>query len=418
VSAVDGGPSSAAGRRLPRVAILGCRGIPARYGGFETFAEELGARLVARGFDVTVFCQASDEREPPRAHRGVRLEYVRVPPLGPARALAYDVLALRRARAYDVVYMLGYGAAAFLGLARRGSNRVWVNMDGLEWRRAKWGRLARAWLARMERAALRSADRVVFDNAAVRRAVAGEAADARVHVIAYGAELAHEPDPRVLESLALRRHAYFLLVARIEPENHVLEILRAHARSGVAHELLVVGDLARAGRYGADCRAAGGAARFLGALFDPCTLHALRRDSAAVVHGHSVGGTNPSLLEAMAAGAPLVAHDNPFNREVLAGDASYFRHEDELVAVLRAAAAWSPEERLRRGALHRARIEQRYTWEQVAEQYAALLAPPAAPPLVRRAPDAIAAPLPRAPEPRTAEPRPVESSSAEREVAP
>jgi glycosyltransferase involved in cell wall biosynthesis len=367
-----------AGERLPRLAILGCRGIPARYGGFETFAEELGARLASRGFPVTVFCQATGEPQAPRVHRGVRLEYVRVPWLGPATALVYDLRALRRARAaHEVVYMLGYGTGAFLRLGRRPGNEVWVNMDGLEWRRSKWGPLARAWLRRAERAALASADRIVFDSHAVRRAVAGAADDGRTSVIEYGAELVEEHDPRVLDSLGVRARAYHLLVSRIEPENHVLEILRAHARSGVARALLVVGDVARAGRYGAACRAAAGrAARFLGPLFDRRTLYALRRECAAALHGHSVGGTNPALLEAMAAGAPLLAHDNPFTREVLEERGLYFGSEDELVELLRVVDAWSAEERARRGAANRARIAARYTWERITAEYARLLGEP------------------------------------------
>lgn len=396
------------------LAILGCRGIPARYGGFETFAEELAVRLVARGFPVTVFCQQPvwrederAERELAREHRGVRLEHVRVPRLGPKSALLYDLLSLRRARAHDVVYMLGYGAGAFLALARRPGNEVWVNMDGLEWRRSKWGTFSRAWLQRAERAALRSAQRVVFDNAAVRAAVLGAApagdVDERVHVIEYGAELELEHDPGVLASLALRPQAYFLSVARIEPENHVLEILRAHARAGVKRALLLVGDVERAGRYGAACRAAAaGTARFLGPLFDRRTLHALRRDAAAALHGHSVGGTNPALLEAMAAGAPLVAHDNPYNREVLAGHGLYFQSEDELVTALRQADAWSSEERARRGAEHRARIAARYTWEHIADEYAALLARPTVPDSLSTRVDAVPAALPRAAAPRHA----------------
>jgi glycosyltransferase involved in cell wall biosynthesis len=359
-----------------RLAILGCSGIPARYGGFETFAEELAGGLVARGHAVTVFCQGPGGG--PSEHRGARLEYVPSRGSGGLHEILWDLRCLWRARGrFDVVYMLGYGAAAFLGLARSGRNEVWVNMDGLEWRRSKWGTVARAWLARMERVALRTADRVVFDSAAVRREVAGDGADERIRVIEYGAELDHEPDPRVLATLGLRPHGFFLLVARIEPENHVLEILRAHARSGIERELLVVGDIERAGRYGGECRrAAAQNARFLGALFDQRTLHALRSDAAAVLHGHSVGGTNPALLEAMAASAVVVAHDNPYTREVLGERGVYFRDEDGIVAALRSADSWSAEERALRGRANRERVEERYTWDRIASEYAAMLPTP------------------------------------------
>jgi glycosyltransferase involved in cell wall biosynthesis len=371
--------------RRRRLALLGSRGIPARYGGFETFAEELGARLVARGHEVTVFCLAESGCPRPREHRGVRLEHLRVPRLGPLGTLLYDLRALRRARAHDVVYMLGYGAGAFLGLARAAENELWINMDGLEWRRAKWGRLARAWLVRMERRALLAADRVVFDSAAVRARVA-PAEDPRVSVIPYGATLEVAPDPRTLADLGLRRHGYFLVVARFEPENHVLEILRAHARAPEL-ALVLVGDVARAGRYGAACRAAAGpGVRFLGALHDAQALRALRGEAAAVLHGHSVGGTNPSLLEAMAAGAPVVAHDNPFNREVLGEAGAFFADAGELEARLRAVAHWDEAERARCGALHRARVGERYTWERVVAAYVELLERPAPPrvPAARR----------------------------------
>lgn len=393
--------------RAPRLALLGCRGIPARYGGFETFAEELATRLVARGLEVTVYCEHPGARALargplPREHRGVRLEYVRVPRLGPARALLYDLLSLRRARAdHEVVYMLGYGAGAFLGLGRRAGNEVWVNMDGLEWRRAKWGFLARAWLRRMERAALRAADRVVFDSAAVRAALCAalrpEARPAREAVIEYGARLALEPDPELLAGLALAPRGYFLLVARIEPENHVLEILRAHARAGLPQALLVVGDMQRGGAYGAACRAAAGrGARFLGPVFDGRTLDALRLHCLAALHGHSVGGTNPALLEAMAAGAAVLAHDNPFTREVLEERGLFFGDEDGLVEALRRAAAWSPEERARLGAANRARIEAYYTWERIAEEYARLLVGESRAAGTRPFPDGPAAALPSA----------------------
>lgn len=384
---------------LPRVAILGCRGIPARYGGFETFAEELGAGLAARGFAVTVYCLAERGHVLPARHRGVTLVPVAVPRLGPLTALLYDLRSLRAARdGHEVVFMLGYGAGAFLGWGRRPGNQVWVSMDGLEWRRAKWGRVARAWLRRMERAALAAADRVVFDSHAVRRAVRGaDAAQASDLVIEYGARLDTRPDPEVLASRGLQAGRYLLLVARIEPENHVREILAAHARAGRAEPLVVVGDHARAGAYGAACRqAAGPSARLLGPLYDAGALAALRHGCRAALHGHSVGGTNPALLEAMAAGCAVVAHDNPFNREVLGAEGLYFADEDALVAALATVGGWDEAERARRGAASRARVAERYTWERIVDAYARALgaAAPAVDPAADEPPAALPVPLP------------------------
>ncbi len=361
-----------------RLAILGARGIPARYGGFETVAEELARRLVREGIEVTVFCEL-DGAEAPAELDGVRLEHVRVPARGGARALLYDLLALFRARrGFDVVYMLGYGAGAFLWIPRLSGSQVWVNMDGREWQRRKWGFLARRWLWLMEGAALRCAQRAVFDNSAVCRAVLAErASSAEVSVIEYGAAL--EPprdDPELLESLGLLPGSYYLAVARLEPENNVLEIVRSVPRSGTQREVLVVGDLERSGRYAESCRReAGPRVRFLGAVFDRATLRTLRSGAWAVIHGHSVGGTNPSLLEALAAGAPVIAHENPFNREVLEDLGLWFRDEPGLVEAVRACEALDEGARARARALGLRRIESRYSWERITGEYARLLRP-------------------------------------------
>ena len=367
--------------RLPRIALLGSRGIPARYGGFETFAQELATGLVARGFEVTVF---ADGREGPVASdfRGVRVERVAVPVSGAGGTLLYDLCSLWRARGrFDVVLMLGYGAGGFLWLARGGGTRVWIAMDGREWRRRKWGPLARAWLRGMERLALRQADRLVFDSAAVCAEVCGRTfPEARLAVLEYGARLDHAEDPVALAAAGLAPCRYYLLVARIEPENHVLEAVRAHARAGLERELVVVGDVERAGAYGRACRAAGvRSARFLGALYEPIHLHTLRANAWALLHGHSVGGTNPSLLEGMAAAVPVLAHANPYNREVLAGEGLWFASEDELVERLRALERLAPAERRALGERLRARVCAYYTWERIIDGYAARLAqaPPA-----------------------------------------
>lgn len=391
--------------RPRRVAILGSRGIPARYGGFETFAEELAVGLVARGHAVTVFCERAGnapagpaEPAEPAKHRGVRLVHVPAPRLGPLRTLLFDLGCLWRARrGFDVVYMLGYGSAVFCGLPRRSGAEVWINMDGLEWRRRKWGRLARAWLHRMEGRALAVATRVVFDADAVRADVlARRATRAAVSVIEYGARAPAPLDPGVLESLALRSRGFYLVLCRIEPENHVLEILRGFGRLATDHALLVVGDVDGAGEYGRACRAAShGNVRFLGALFDRVTLDTLRAESRAVIHGHSVGGTNPSLLEALAAGAAVIAHDNPFNREVLEDGASYFDSEEALAQALRAAEGRTPEALAGLAERARARIAAHYTWERIVGAYAALLEePPGRGSASRAEADAVRAALP------------------------
>ena len=371
---MDAATSRGPGRARPRLALLGSRGIPARYGGFETFAEELAVRLVARGFEVTVY---GERRPGPVAdeHRGVRLVQLARPPLGPLGTVLFDLACLRHARArHEVVYMLGYGAGAFLGLARRPGNEVWVNMDGREWRRAKWSAPARVWLRWMEGAALENAERIVFDNAAVRDEVVppGAPARARSVVIPYGAEPGLTPDPNVLADLGLAPRGYDLCLARIEPENHVLEIVRAATRGG--RPLLVVGDVERARDYGRRCRAAAGpAVRFLGALHDAPALARLRGEARAVLHGHSVGGTNPALLEAMAAGALVLAHDNPYNREVLATHGLYWGGEEELVARLATLERLPVATRAELAEGARARIVAHYTWEEIVARYAALL---------------------------------------------
>ena len=375
-----------AGRRLAsdpmpaaskRIAILGSRGIPARYGGFETFAEELAARLADAGHEVSVFCEG---RGGPATHRGARLVHVAVPRLGPLSALVYDALCLWKARrGYDVVYMLGYGAALFCGWPRRSGTELWINLDGREWKRAKWGWLARTWLRAMERRALRVADRLVFDSAAVQSEVVGPADDPRASVIAYGAELDSAAAPvEMLSGLGLASGTYDLVVARLEPENHVLEILEGVRLSGSARPLAVVGDLA--GPYAQRCERAAAApggprVEFLGSIWDRSLLTTLRRHACVYVHGHGVGGTNPSLLEALAEGCVVVAHENPYNREVLGELGTYFSDAPGLAEELRRVERLPAEERARSAAAGRARIAERYSWERIARLYMELLAP-------------------------------------------
>jgi hypothetical protein len=150
-----------------RLAILGARGIPARYGGFETFAEQLAVRLVERGQSVTVFCEKVDGAE--EQHKGVELRHIPALRLGPLSTMFYDAACLWDARSsFDVIYMLGYGSSALCWLPRIWGTKVWINMDGLEWARGKWGRIARWYLRLSEAMAMWTPDRIIADAAAIK----------------------------------------------------------------------------------------------------------------------------------------------------------------------------------------------------------------------------------------------------------
>jgi glycosyltransferase involved in cell wall biosynthesis len=231
----------------------------------------------------------------------------------------------------------------------------------------------------VEAAAIARAARILCSTEAARRESPAQS-DPRARVLGYAARLDLEADPGVLDSLALSPRGYVLVLGPIAPELHVLEILRADARRSAGRSLLVVGDLERAGAYGSACRRAAGArARFLGPVTDAGVLHSLRAGSAAVVHGASRGAGIPALLETLASGAPVIARENPYHREVLGEDALYFRDEESLSAALARAEERSGDERDAAARAGRRRVALRHSWERVAEAYAGMLGVPAAP---------------------------------------
>ena len=374
--------------RKPRLAILGSRGIPARYGGFETFAEELSVRLVERGYDVTVLCERHP-RPQPSEYRGVQLEYVPARGPGPLGTLWYDAASLWRARRrFDVVYMLGYGAGPFCMIPRLFGREVWINMDGIEWRRAKWNRLARLWLRAAETVACRAATRLIFDNGAVAEEVCSRNWRRPPHqVIEYGAPTgpqAEVPGPtvrRILSEYALDSAGYYLVVGRFEAENQIIETVRAFERCGATRPLCIVANSELDTPYvRRTLRHASDRVRFLGSIYDQITLRTLRTHCLAYVHGHSVGGTNLSLLEAMGCGNLTIAHDNPFNREVLRDGAIFYGDEADLTACFDECETMGENERRLLRCRARDRVATHYDWNRIVNLYAdALPAIPAVP---------------------------------------
>jgi glycosyltransferase involved in cell wall biosynthesis len=356
-----------------RLAILGSRGIPAQYGGFETFAEEVSVRLVRMGFEVTVFCQ-SEQKRPDRTYRGVNLCYLKVSVSGGIGQLLYDLSCLWQSRkGYDVVYLLGYAAAFLAFLPRLYGNEVWINPDGLEWKRAKWNFTKRALIRIFELWATIMPNRLVCDcDAMLKNLYTRYRRLPPSTVIPYGTMLvdrACPPAPEILREWNLTPGNYYLVVCRLEPENQVLEIVDGYVRSNSKIPLAVISNIpdtsyAREIREVADDRV-----KFLGTVYHREKLQAIRYHSCAYFHGHTVGGTNPSLLEAMGCANVVVAHDNEFNREVLGDSALFFRYPKDIPGILDRIVSCGQE--LRDRTFRRA--SERYHWDLIAEQYAALL---------------------------------------------
>jgi glycosyltransferase involved in cell wall biosynthesis len=358
-----------------RIAILGTRGIPARYGGFETFAQKLAAGLFARGFDVTVFCE-SGKSSAPDVFQGVKLRYVSAPSLGPLQTILYDLRCLWAARrGYDVVYMLGYGAAPFCLIPRLWGTEVWINPDGLEWARAKWGFFAKCYFRLMEWASIHAANRIIADAEAIATSLVGRHGKLPAcTVIPYGCEVIETPLPaEPLSEWSLVPESYYLVVCRFEPENHVREILQAFQRSRSKRQLIVVGNHLTETRYVAQLRTVQDPRiRMIGTVYDQAKLTCLRYHSFAYMHGHSVGGTNPSLLEAMGCGNLIFTHDNAFNRETLGPCGYYFANTLELTqAIDRAEQEDTGLARFREASRSRARAN--YRWPDIICRYVALL---------------------------------------------
>jgi glycosyltransferase involved in cell wall biosynthesis len=361
---------------LIRLAILGTRGIPARYGGFETFAEQLSTRLAARGVEVTVFCPTllpkSDER-----YRGVRLKFVRFPSLGKYSQMIWDARCFWVARrSFDTVYMLGVGGSFAAWIPRLFGARVWINSDGVEWKRSKFTWPQRAYLALAEGLSALFASRIVADASAIAEYLRERYHGLiKVSTIAYGADIpTEEPDRKLIWEWNLEPDGYYLVVCRLEPENHVREIVEGFEHSKSSLPLVVVGDVENPNTYVRTLLANRSAkVHFVGTVYDKEKLTALRFYARAYIHGHSVGGTNPSLLEAMACSNLVIAHDNPFNREVLADSGLFFETSNALASTIDAIDSREINANEMRVTAS-ARIRARYLWDQIAEEYLQLLA--------------------------------------------
>ena len=369
----DPRPSDAA---RPTVRILGTHGIPAAYGGFETAAENVALHLVARGWRVVVYCQTSGSG-PLVEDEWNGIERVTIPVArdGWLGTSAFDRRSIRHAVRYrDLSLTFGYNTAVFnIAQRRRGLKNV-INMDGIEWSRARWGFAKQAILYVNERIACWVGDRLIADHPEIERYLRRKARASKISTITYGADAVTDASPDPVIALGLEPGRYLTLICRPIPENSILELVTAFSAKPRGYRLAVLGQYApdTDDYHRAVIAAASDEVAFVGAVYEPEAVRALRFHSVGYLHGHTVGGTNPSLVEAMAAGNAVVAHDNPYNRWVAQGGALYFadaeQAEERISTVLEDAGI-----RAQLAAAGRSRHAEEFTWEHVAGQYEALL---------------------------------------------
>ncbi len=354
-----------------KIALLGTRGIPANYGGFETFAEELSVRLAARGHQVTVYCRANVSRTAAAGYRGVRR--VVLPTIShkyadtPAHTLVSTLHLLFQD--CDAALFCNGANAVFTFWPRSIGIPTALNVDGLERKRRKWNAAARSWYLLSERLSTLCPNVVVSDARVIERYYR-ERYGLDTRFIAYGAETSPVESTAALDELGLEPGGYFLYVSRLEPENNGCLVVRAFERTSCRQKLVMVGDAPYAAEYIREMRSTTDRRIvFPGAIYGTGYAE-LQAHCLAYIHATEVGGTHPALIEAMGRGCVVLYLDTPENSEAAgACGIAYAKNEKELAARIEAVAAASPGalRRLRQAAAGEAKA--RYDWERVTDRY-------------------------------------------------
>ena len=372
------------------VFIIGSRGLPAKYGGFETFVEELVKHQNNKNIKYHVACQSENSD---MALPGEHFEYlgadcfvIKLPKIGSARVIAYDILAINVALKYckkeeikaPVFYILGNTAGGFIGhyanKIHKLGGKLFVNPDGLEWKRTKWAAPIRSYLKFAEKKMVRYADLIISDNAGIKEYLTSEYGQVESEVIAYGTEK-FKSDLTESETLVKYKvNDYYLIVGRFVPENNYETLIRAFMKSSTKRDLVIITnhegnayfkELREKTQFDKDARI-----KFVGTVYNQY----IREHAFAYLHGHEVGGTNPGLLEALWSTAVNVVLGVNFNRTT-AGDSVIYFDKENLLTTLSEVENLTPDEGQRLHEKAQAIIEEKYTWEHICAQYEELFDP-------------------------------------------
>lgn len=354
------------------IAILGTRGIPNNHGGFEQFAEYLSLGLVRRGHQVTVY-NSSKHPYKESLWEGVKIKHIFDPEnkIGTIGQFLYDFLSILHTRKnkFDIILQLGYTSSSVSFYLHPKDAIVITNMDGLEWKRSKYSKRVQRFLQWAEALAVKKSDSLISDSIGIQNYLKDRYKKDSTY-IPYGAKLFDTPNKEVITTYSIQPYEYNMLIARLEPENSIEVILNGIVKSSDLSPFLVIGKhKTKYGKYLKNKFSDAKNIRFMGGIYDITVLNNLRYFSNIYFHGHTVGGTNPSLLEAMASSAFICANNNEYNARILGDDAVYFSTEEDISHILKSFSRKVQQEKIEN---NRIKIMKIYDWENIINQYESL----------------------------------------------
>lgn len=352
-----------------KIAILGTRGIPNNHGGFEQFAEYFSVFLASKHHDVYVY-NSHNHPYQEKKFKGVNIirGYDPEHRIGTVGQFIYDLNCIQdsRKRKFDVILQLGYTSSSIWHWRLPKDAIIVTNMDGMEWKRSKYSNLVRKFLMYAEKLAINSSDYLISDSIGVQDYITKKY-NRTSEFIAYGATVFTTPNARVLLKYNVEKNKYCIVIARLEPENNIATIVEGYHKSQTPYSLIIFGFLNDLGstlqaKYSSDKRI-----QFVGSNYNQEELNNLRYFSRYYFHGHSVGGTNPSLLEAMASNTLIVANNNIFNKSILEENAQYFDDSDDIKDLLNQDVLYRHKKSYAKANINK--INELYSWKNINSSY-------------------------------------------------